>query len=182
MWQKWKRGADWNGISIQENKTSSEWANKKNQSWVVDYWIKVMFSDESGLVEKVMLELLPEENKQISPLIHGMGLQDRWRTRGGGSHWLNSNWTGVCLDLGLFLIPWWKVLVMIRCATCHWGKSVKGFSLQGRGTSNVWWKLKEVMVHSAKLIYQILLMPQRIQSTKIVMFLLLIPHFSFPID
>lgn len=38
------------------------------------------------------------------------------------------------------------------------------------------------MVHSAKLICQILLMPQRIKSTKIVMFLLLIPHFSFPID
>lgn len=33
-----------------------------------------MLSDESGLVEKVMLELLPEENKQISPLIHGMGV------------------------------------------------------------------------------------------------------------
>lgn len=35
--------------------------------------MKVMFRDESGLVEKVMLELLPEE-KQISPLIHGMGV------------------------------------------------------------------------------------------------------------
>lgn len=87
------------GFPYRKIKQAQSGLTKKKQSWVVDYWIKEIFSDESGLVEKVMLELLPEENKQISPLIHGMGLEDRWRTRGGGS---NSNWTGVCSDLGLF--------------------------------------------------------------------------------
>lgn len=62
------------GFPYRKIKQAQSGLKKTKQSWVVDYWIKVMFSDESGLVKKVMLELLPEENKQISPLIHGMGV------------------------------------------------------------------------------------------------------------